>query len=284
MRLMTAFFVAACFVSTHTHAQTQPAGDAILPYIHDVLPENIADFNLGADGGLIVKELRRGNSHMKEVALTFDDGPHPAYTAQLLSILRYYRVPATFYLVGVQAERYPKWVQMIHQEGHEIGCHTYDHFRLVNLPLDEQVYQIEEFTSLITRLTGTQPNLLRPPGGQYDHFTVSLMNKNRMALGLWTINTNDTAPQTDAASLYQRVLDEVGPGSIILMHDGADASLAALPKMIETLKRRGYSFVTMSQMMAHANSEVMNGANGQNSGQATNGGADSSGQWKIISY
>ncbi len=282
--MLVAFLVAACFISPQARAQSQLAEDAILPYIHDVLPENIADFNLGADGGLIVKELRRGSSHIKEVALTFDDGPHPAYTAQLLSILRYYRVPATFFLVGVQAERYPKWVRMIHQEGHEIGCHTYDHFRLVNLPLDEQVYQIEEFTSLIYRLTGTQPNFLRPPGGQYDHFTISLMNKNRMALGLWTINTNDTAPQTDAASLYQRVIGEVGPGSIILMHDGADASLVALPRMIETLKRRGYSFVTMSQMMARANSEVMNGSNRQNSGPGAENGGDSTGQWKIISY
>jgi peptidoglycan/xylan/chitin deacetylase (PgdA/CDA1 family) len=255
-------------------APAQPDEDLMLPYIHDVLPENIADFNMGADGGLIIKELRRGNPYAKEIALTFDDGPHPFYTAQLLSILRYYRVPATFFLVGVQAERYPKWVQMIHQEGHEIGCHTYDHFRLVNLPLDEQVYQIEEFTSLIERLTGNRPRLLRPPGGQYDHFTISLMNKNGMALGLWTINTNDTAPQTSADELYRKILEEVQPGSIVLMHDGSKVSLEALPQLIETLRRRGYSFVTMSQMMAHANSEVLNGSNGH--GQ--------NGQWKIISY
>ena len=265
---------AACFIFAPARAHAQPGDDPMLPYIHDVLPENIADFNMGADGGLITKEIRRGNPYAKEIALTFDDGPHPFYTAQLLSILRYYRVPATFFLVGVQAERYPKWVQMIHQEGHEIGCHTYDHFRLVNLPLDEQVYQIEEFTSLIERLTGNKPNLLRPPGGQYDHFTVSLMNKNGMALGLWTINTNDTALQIDAGTLYRKTLEEVQPGSIILMHDGSKVSLAALPQLIETLQRRGYAFVTMSQMMAHANSEVLNGSNGH--GQT--------GQWKIISY
>jgi peptidoglycan/xylan/chitin deacetylase (PgdA/CDA1 family) len=266
---------AACLIIPPMRAPAQPDEDLMLPYIHDVLPENIADFNLGADGGLITKELRRGDPNTKEIALTFDDGPHPFYTSQLLSILRFYRVPATFFLVGVQAERYPKWVQMIHQEGHEIGCHTYDHFRLVNLPLDEQVYQIEEFTSLIERLTGTKPNLLRPPGGQFDHFTISLMNKNGMALGLWTTNTNDTAPQTGADELYRKILEEVQPGSIILMHDGAKASLAALPQLIETLRRRGYSFVTMSQMMAHANSDVLNGSNGHGG----NGG-----QWKIISY
>jgi|GEM_PF-2163081 len=265
--------VAILALSAYTPAQAQDSDYPMLPFIHDVLPENIADFNQGDDGELIIKELRRGNPYLKEVALTFDDGPHPLYTAKLLSILRYYRLPATFFLVGVQAERYPDWVQMIHQEGHEIGCHTYDHFRLVNLPLDEQIYQIEEFSNLISDITGKRPRLLRPPGGRYNHFTVELMNKNGMALGLWTINSNDTAPDCEERAMRRRVLEEVQPGSIILMHDGSEATIEMLPRLIETLQRRGYSFVTMSQMMAHANSEVLNG-------YKVNG----SEEWKVISY
>jgi peptidoglycan/xylan/chitin deacetylase (PgdA/CDA1 family) len=265
--------VAVLALGIYTQAQAQDNDYPMLPFIHDVLPENIADFNQGDDGELIIKELRRGNPYLKEVALTFDDGPHPLYTARLLSILRYYRLPATFFLVGVQAERYPDWVQMIHQEGHEIGCHTYDHFRLVNLPLDEQIYQIEEFSDLISDITGKRPRLLRPPGGRYNHFTVELMNRNGMALGLWTINSNDTAPDCEERAMRRRVLEEVQPGSIILMHDGSEATIEMLPRLIETLLRRGYSFVTMSQMMAHANSEVLNG-------HKVNG----SEEWKVISY
>ncbi len=265
--------VAVLMLGAYTPAQAQDNDYPMLPFIHDLLPENIADFNQGEDGELIVKELRRGNPYLKEVALTFDDGPHPLYTARLLSILRYYRLPATFFLVGVQAERYPNWVQMIHQEGHEIGCHTYDHFRLVNLPLDEQIYQIEEFSNLVCDITGKRPRLLRPPGGRYNHFTVELMNRNGMALGLWTINSNDTAPDCEQRAMYRRVLEEVQPGSIILMHDGSEATIEMLPRLIETLKRRGYSFVTMSQMMAHANSDVLNG-------RKVNG----SDEWKVISY
>jgi len=261
----------ALFATAATRAQNSEY--PMLPFIHDVLPENIADFNQGEDGELIVKELRRGNPYLKEVALTFDDGPHPVFTAKLLSILRYYRLPATFFLVGVQAERYPDWVQMIHQEGHEIGCHTYDHFRLVNLPLDEQVYQIEEFSNLICDITGKRPRLLRPPGGRYNHFTVELMNRNGMALGLWTINSNDTAPNCEWREMYRRILEDVQPGAIILMHDGSEATIEMLPHLIETLQRRGYSFVTMSQMMAHANSDVLNGHE-----------APGSEEWKIISY
>jgi len=249
----------------------------MLPFIMDVLPENIPDFNQGENGDLLVKEIRRGNPYVKEVALTFDDGPHPHYTAKLLAILNYYRVPATFFMVGVQAERYPEWVRMVHQEGHEIGCHTYDHFRLVNLPLDEQIYQIEEFSNLINQLTGTKPHLLRPPGGQYNHFTVDLMNRNGMALGLWTINTKDTAPQADWRSIYRRVLEEVQPGAIILMHDGTDVTVEMLPALIETLQRRGYSFVTMSQMMAHANADVLNGKDGHGEAKSRDG-------WRVYSY
>jgi peptidoglycan/xylan/chitin deacetylase (PgdA/CDA1 family) len=258
-------------------AAAQEAEHPMLPFIMDVLPENIADFNMGEDGGLLVKEVRRGSPYIKEIALTFDDGPHPHYTAKLLAILNYYRVPATFFMVGVQAERYPEWVQMVHQEGHEIGCHTYDHFRLVNLPLDEQIYQIEEFSSLINRLTGSKPRLLRPPGGQYNQFTVDLMNRNGMALGLWTINTKDTAPQADWRSIYRRVLEEVQPGAIILMHDGTDVTVEMLPVLIETLQRRGYSFVTMSQMMAHANADVLNGKNGHGDNQPKE-------EWRVYTY
>jgi len=272
-----ALVLALALAPTAAKAQEQGSDPYLmLPFIHDVLPENIPGFNQGPDGQLLVKEVRRGSPYIKEVALTFDDGPHPVYTAKLLSILRYYRVPATFFLVGVQAEEYPQWVQMIHQEGHEIGCHTYDHFRLVNLPLDEQIYQIEEFCRLINRLTGTKPRLLRPPGGRYNHFTVELMNKNQMALGLWTFNTNDTRPGADARDIYKKTLEEIHPGSIILMHDGTDVVIEVLPQLIETLRRRGYSFVTMSQMMAHANSEVLNGSNGHPCVPAD--------EWRIISY
>jgi len=251
-------------------------------FIFDVLPENLESFNLSEDGKAIVPELRRGNPALNEIALTFDDGPHPLYTGQLLAILRYYRVPATFFMVGVQAERYPEWVKMIFQEGHEIANHTYDHFRLVNLPYDEQVYQIEAFQDLIHKITGVYPRFLRPPGGQFDRATVELMNKNGLALGLWTINSKDGTSITPE-ELLKNTLEQAQPGSIILFHDGREETIRILPRLIETLKRRGFRFVTMSQMLLHANSSaILNAQSAEESAQAKE--QEPKGSWKVYSY
>jgi len=281
--------IAALAPALVAHAADGKAGcnQQLLPYVCDVLPENIPDFNREPDGGLLVKELRRGNPSLKEVALTFDDGPHPAYTSCILAILHHYRVPVTFFMVGVQAARYPEWVKMAFQEGHEIGSHTYDHFRLVGLPFDEQTYQIEEFQQLIFKLTGTYPRFLRPPGGSYNAQTVELMNRNGLAVGLWSFNPKDL---TDVAAqeLYRSILQNVSNGGVIMLHDGSAATVEMLPLLIETLKRRGYRFVTMSQMLAHADAKVL-----PRSAEAAEAEAPASpepeekpepGRWKIISY
>lgn len=249
-------------------------------FILDELPENLEEFNVGKDGEAIVKELRRGSSSLKEVALTFDDGPHPLYTAKILAILRYYRVPATFFMVGVQAEKYPQWVQMVFQEGHEIGNHTYDHFRLVNLPYEEQVYQIEEFQRLIHGLTGFYPRFLRPPGGRFNSSTVKLMNKNGLALGLWTINPKD-GTGVRGYEMYDQIIREVENGSIILFHDGSSEVVNILPRLIETLRRRGFEFVTMSQMLVHSNRNLVAGSSKtyQNVNEE-----EKPTSWKVYSY
>jgi len=252
-------------------------------FILDVLPENLQSFNLTKDGKAIVPELRKGNPALREIALTFDDGPHPLYTAQLLAILRYYRVPATFFMVGVQAERYTEWVKMVFQEGHEIGNHTYDHFRLVNLPYDEQVYQIEAFQELIHKITGVYPRFLRPPGGQFDRATVELMNKNGLALGLWTINSKD-GTQIGSAEMLRNLLKQAESGSIILFHDGREETIRVLPSLIETLKRRGFRFVTMSQMLLHANSSTILSAQVTEESDQTAEEQQPKGSWKVYSY
>lgn len=282
--LLTALIgIAASTVSRAMYERSED-GSRLSSYILDVLPENIPDFNKGADGGLVVKELRRGNPALREVALTFDDGPHPVYTSRILATLHYYRVPATFFMVGVQAARYPEWVKMTFQEGHEIGSHTYDHFRLVELPFDEQTYQIEEFQRLIFKLTGTYPRFLRPPGGQYNAQTVDLMNRNGLAVGLWTLNPKDLT-DVDAQTMYRNILENTVNGSIILMHDGSPTTVQILPSLIETLKRRGYRFVTISQMLAHADEEVLRGsAEASKSAPPAAEEEPEKGRWKIISY
>ncbi|OPX22576.1 MAG: hypothetical protein B1H03_04095 [Planctomycetales bacterium 4484_113] len=281
---LTAVMAVAAFIAAASLSITARAASRDMSCARDVLPENIPDFNRAEDNALLVRELRHGNPGLREVALTFDDGPHPLYTARILAILHYYRVPATFFMVGVQGARYPQWVKMVFQEGHEIGNQTYDHFRLVHLPYSEQVYQIEEFQRLIFKLTGVYPRFLRPPGGQYNAQTIELMNRNGLALGLWSVNSKDVA-DVDAETMYRSILRDTENGSIILMHDGSPATLEMLPALIETLTRRGYTFVTMSQMLAHARPEVLRRPLGETSAPPPASPEEpKKGHWKIISY
>jgi len=218
--------------------------------MEDVLPETdvIRKLNTDANGDLIIKELRYGNGGRNEIALTFDDGPHPEYTSKLLAILTHYHIRATFFMVGTQAQRHPEWVKMVNQVGCEIGNHTYDHFRLAILPDDEVDYQIIECQKLIERLIGKRPVFIRPPGGQMNARALKIISDNHLVLGWWTHNSKDVESK-DGDGIYQGIVKDIKPGSIILLHDGSDGTVEMLPKLIETLERRGFRFVTMSEML-----------------------------------
>jgi peptidoglycan/xylan/chitin deacetylase (PgdA/CDA1 family) len=195
-------------------------------------------------------EITHGSPKQKRVALTFDDGPHPEYTSQLLAILDYYHVHATFFVVGLQAQKYPQWVKMIHQAGHEIGNHTYDHFRLPALPAEEAAYQIDENQRLLEQLTGITPRFFRPPGGRYGTQVSKLLQQRGMLLAFWDVALNDTAEDREAGDLYSTASHKIRPGSIVLGHDGIQATIDMLPQLIESLQAEGYSFVTMSELVS----------------------------------
>ncbi|MCB1221227.1 MAG: polysaccharide deacetylase family protein [Planctomycetales bacterium] len=211
------------------------------------LPDNpgrIADYKIRSD----ISKITRGNSKLKQVALTFDDGPHPEYTGQILTILEYYNCPATFFFVGVQANKYPQWVQMAHQQGHEIASQTYDHFRLPKLPKGEKEYQIDAYQDLIEDLTGERPRFLRPPGGQIDDASIELLKQRGMVCAMWDVALNDTHGDKTKQELLDHTLDSVKNGSVILAHDGVQATIDMLPELIERLREEGYELVTMSEL------------------------------------
>lgn len=207
---------------------------------HPGLPE----FEIRSD----MLQISRGNSKLHQVALTFDDGPHPQYTAQILAILDYYNAPATFFFVGVQSSRYPEWLLMAHQQGHEIASQTYDHFRLPKLPQNEKEYQIDTYQDLVEQLTGERPRFLRPPGGQIDDASLALLKQRGMVCAMWDVALNDTHGDKTREELLQHTLDSVRNGSVILAHDGVQATIDMLPELIEKLREEGYEFVTMSQL------------------------------------
>jgi peptidoglycan/xylan/chitin deacetylase (PgdA/CDA1 family) len=217
----------------------RPPSSLVLPG-DPVMPD--ADIPKGMDA------IERAKTKRKVVALTLDDGPHPEYTSQILSTLARYQVRATFDLVGVQCLKNPQWVKMIAQGGHELASHTYDHFRLPKLPLEEKAYQIDENQRIIGQLTGVTPRFLRPPGGQSDPEVEKLCRQRGMVVALWDVGLNDLAPGRDAKDLAATALADTRPGSILLAHDGSQALIDALPAIIEGLRAKGYEFVTMSEL------------------------------------
>lgn len=179
----------------------------------------------------------------KCVALTFDDGPG-IYTARLLDELKAARAPATFFMLGQNAQAHPDLVRRAAAEGHQIGNHTVDHRSLDRLSLAQQRWEVDTAAAVLRRLSGQPVTLLRPPYGAYDASTRTL----GVPLILWDVDTEDWKNR-DAAVTTRRALATVRPGSIILLHDIHQSSVAATPGIVQALRKRGLTLVTVSDLL-----------------------------------
>jgi len=188
--------------------------------------------------------LRRGNRAKKLVALTFDDGPHPNYTPQLLDILRKEQVKATFFVIGHMADRYPGLVKQIAAEGHEIGNHTYSHATLTKLSSDDIETEYKANNDVIHKLTGRRIRYCRPPGGDFNLDVLRSAAAIGLTTVLWTDDPGDYDNPGDQV-LLQREVDKLSDGGIVLLHDGSKDTLDTLAAFLEDAKRKGYSFVSL---------------------------------------
>jgi len=182
------------------------------------------------------------------VGLTFDDGPSEETTPRFLEILREKDVKATFFVVGRQAERYPDLVRQMVTEGHAIGNHTFSHPPLFCFLTPSRLrWEIERTQATLCRLTGRRPLFFRSPVGLRHPFLAQALEDVGLEYISWKLRTFDTRRQ-DPVALRARILDGVGPGAIVLMHDrparGTNALLAILPQVIDHLRDRGYEFGT----------------------------------------
>jgi len=181
------------------------------------------------------------------IALTFDDGPHPKMTERLLAVLEEQHVPATFFVVGKMAERYPYLVQEISAGGHEVSNHTYNHLHFASLSPQDALNELSRTREVIRRLTGKDTTYFRPPGGGYSRAILRATSRAGYHMVLWSTLTKDV----DGASrqlITQRILHGAHDGSIVLMHSGMPNTLNALPDVIAALRAQGYQFVTVSTL------------------------------------
>lgn len=193
-------------------------------------------------------KLFHGDLKKKEIALTFDDGPHPQYTPQLLAILAQAKVKATFFVIGEMADKYPELVLAEQRAGHSIGNHTYHHVNLTKILEPDVATEIKACGEALQRITGQPPRLFRPPGGDYDTGVATASEALGYTIALWTDDPGDYA-SPGAPVILQRTLKAAGNGGIILLHDGVQQTIDILPQLIATLKQQGYRFVTCDAML-----------------------------------
>lgn len=186
-----------------------------------------------------------------EIALTFDDGPSPVFTGQILDVLRRYGAVATFFCIGLNAHAFPEMLDRIAAAGHEIGNHTWSHPYLPDLSRSEVNAQLERTNEAIAGVTGQVPALVRPPYGGRSAELLRWLAQAGMTTVLWNADTSDWArPGPDV--IEAAVAGQAAPGSIVLFHDGGgdrSQTVAALPGIMERLCGQRYRFVPVSRFL-----------------------------------
>ncbi len=200
--------------------------------------------------GQRVIKLWRGDPAGKEIALTFDDGPHPAATVRLLDLLREQHVKATFFVVGKKVDEAPWLLPRMLAEGHEVANHTYHHINLDNAPEAVVMSEIKLGADAIQRACGLRTFSFRPPGGHHNDNVLSGAEKMGVRTFLWSDDPADFA-NPGAEVLEQRLIGKVSGGALVLLHDGIEQTMDILPDLIARLRKDGYKFVTVSQLASH---------------------------------
>lgn len=197
----------------------------------------------------------QGPTDQKQIALTFDDGPDPRFSNDVLDVLKQYNVPATFFVLGSKAVANPEIVKRMQNEGHVIGNHTYAHPNLVEeADLETLEREVTRTEDALNEIIGYRTKLFRPPFGfLYNELVEKLGNMNYYVIA-WSVDSLDW--QEDPPEVItSKVVDNIHPGAIILMHDGAESSgdrtntILSLQQIIPILQEQGYEFVTVPDLL-----------------------------------
>ena len=184
----------------------------------------------------------------KRAALTFDAAWGNEDTEELIRILKEYEVPATFFLVGQWVDNYPESVKALAEAGHEIGNHSDTHPHLTQCDRETILSELEGCNEKVKAVTGREPRLHRCPFGDYNDEVIRSVRSIGMEAIQWDVDSLDWK-EIPAEEITQRVLSRVKGGSIILFHNAAPHTPEALPRIIEALKRDGFTLCTVSELL-----------------------------------
>lgn len=191
----------------------------------------------------------------KLIALTFDDGPSTPYTEKVLAALKKEKVKATFFMIGKKIVAQPDLLDLVLADGHEIGNHTYYHSRLNWLTESKLLDEIKLTSQIVSGYSNgnVRLNLFRPPHGFLPRSKSAAIQKAGYNIVMWSVNADDfyhaSSGIRSPTSIAQRVLGRIHGGDIVLMHDNSRQTVDSLPYIIKALKRKGYQFVTVSEIM-----------------------------------
>lgn len=184
------------------------------------------------------------------VALTFDDGPHGVLTPKLLDILRKEGVQATFFVLGSNVQVYPDIARRIVDEGHEIASHSWSHPSLPTISASRFEHEIRDTTEIIEKTTGQRVTMMRPPYGALNaRVQKALLEDYKLDVIIWSVDPRDWK-RPGSNVITQRLVNGAHPGAILLAHDIHPGTIAAIPDTIAQLKAKGYSFATVSELLA----------------------------------
>lgn len=189
------------------------------------------------------------DSRHKAIALTFDDGPWPTTTVQILDLLKKNNIKATFFWVGRYLQTYPELGKQVAAAGHAIGNHTWHH-EYFKYNEEGAAREIDRTTSLIEELTGIRTSIFRPPGGILNNGLAAYAQKRNYTVVMWSADSLDWRNATQ--SLMQNVMRQANSGGIVLMHDGGgnrSRTVEALPDIIAKFRKEGYTFVTVPELL-----------------------------------
>ena len=198
--------------------------------------------------------FREGPVNQKRIALTFDDGPDSTYTQQMLDILNEHNIKGTFFLIGNRALVFPDVVKRMVQDGHIVGNHTQNHPDILKMNKTKTKEEILKAEDVLSALTGYRTALFRSPYGSLDPDKVRDIEKLNYKIIAWNVDSLDWKSLT-AEQVKTNILENVRGGSIILQHSSGSekenltGSVAALKDIIVTLKKEGYKFVTIPELL-----------------------------------
>ncbi len=195
-------------------------------------------------------------SEEKKIAISFDAAWGNDDTEELISILAEYDVPATFFVVGTWVDKYPESVKQLFDAGHKVQNHSNSHPYMTKLSREQMVAELNACNEKIAAVTGEKPTLFRAPYGDYNNATISATESIGMYTIQWDVDSLDWKDNATPESICQRVTSKVKNGSIVLFHNDADHTPAALPNILKCLKDEGYEFVFIEDLIYKDNYEI----------------------------